>query len=1160
MAATVSAPKQALWKLLRTVRVVFEGDTRAIVEARRKIFEEYRKNRDERDPEKVIEMVTMANDVECCLRETVIQIVEKEPGSRNFVAKLRPDVLCSRETVPSLEDLEGLPKCHPFIMLSTRIIAGRIGYSKSATLLCAPALSALEFQRGLAGKALRYNAPPRKPPFPWREKPLQFYHRMWETTADRLDENSKLISIDGPPCAGKTELGKLLADEFDMVFVPQADLDMWYINEVGFDNRTFDPYIPESERSFCLKDWHQNPSDWKLTSMQLKFFRIRYHQQIDSLAHIFNTGQGVVMNRCLQSDWVFPVTLHRMGYIDDMCLKALREYVDNGTFLIFKPHVVIYLDVSVDETLRRMKARNRYGEATSKAMNTAFLETLEDVYKREYLKDMSKFSHVLVYDAKTPLDPEWIVDDLEKLDFSAEEELYTPLLEDWTLRHEDEYWEKRYMYTSQKCTLMGPVTIPQFYCPQLVPDFDDKCIATDILNQTFDLVVMGWCRVLSWFFLSIVLLFVGFFYVHEFHPQWIHQLMKLPGMDAIVEIAHVYLSIGGIAIGGDPLLKKIVKEQGVSSASIEAEDYLDQELILTKAELAKYVGDKSKGSSKIFLSILGRIYDVTRGRKHYGPDGGYSFFAGRDGTRAFVTGEFNEKGLVENIDGLSFKDYLGIMDWAHLYDKEYDYVGKLVGAYYDAQGKETEYWRTVQRYFGDALVEKDRTEDLRQIFPPCNSEWRAEGGSGNRVWCSTRSGGVDREWIGVPRLYSERRETPRCACVKDRGDPLHPSSQRKSRGDLDNPYLREYPNCPPKSSSCPLPKMIGGVFVYNHKGEVLISRVFRDDIGRNAVDAFRVNVIHARQQVRSPVTNIARTSFFHVKRSNIWIAAVTHQNVNAAMVFEFLYKMVDLMQAYFGKVTEDNVKNNFVLIYELLDELLDYGYPQNTDTGALKTFITQQGIKSQSKEEQAQITSQVTGQIGWRRDGIKYRRNELFLDVLEYVNLLMSAQGQVLSCHVAGKVVMKSYLSGMPECKFGINDKIMLEAKGRSTDDPSRSGKTSIAIDDCQFHQCVKLSKFESEHSISFIPPDGEFELMRIKRMAGMKESQISAEIDLLQTDSKKKWNRPPISMNFEVPYAPSGFKVRYLKVFESKLNYSDHDVIKWVRYIGRSGLYETRC
>ena len=163
-------------------------------------------------------------------------------------------------------------------------------------------------------------------------------------------------------------------------------------------------------------------------------------------------------------------------------------------------------------------------------------------------------------------------------------------------------------------------------------------------------------------------------------------------------------------------------------------------------------------------------------------------------------------------------------------------------------------------------------------------------------------------------------------------------------------------------------------------------------------------------------------------------------------------------------------------------EILDFGYPQNSETGALKTFITQQGIKSQhqTKEEQSQITSQVTGQIGWRREGIKYRRNELFLDVLESVNLLMSPQGQVLSAHVSGRVVMKSYLSGMPECKFGMNDKIVIEKQGKGTaDETSKSGKQSIAIDDCTFHQCVRLSKFDSERSISFIPPDGEFELMR---------------------------------------------------------------------------------
>lgn len=47
--------------------------------------------------------------------------------------------------------------------------------------------------------------------------------------------------------------------------------------------------------------------------------------------------------------------------------------------------------------------------------------------------------------------------------------------------------------------------------------------------------------------------------------------------------------------------------------------------------------------------------------------------------------------------------------------------------------------------------------------------------------------------------------------------------------------------------------------------------------------------------------------------------AATRQNVNAALVFEFLNKMVSVLESYFGNISEESVKNNFVLIYELLD-------------------------------------------------------------------------------------------------------------------------------------------------------------------------------------------------------------------------------------------------
>lgn len=59
--------------------------------------------------------------------------------------------------------------------------------------------------------------------------------------------------------------------------------------------------------------------------------------------------------------------------------------------------------------------------------------------------------------------------------------------------------------------------------------------------------------------------------------------------------------------------------------------------------------------------------------------------------------------------------------------------------------------------------------------------------------------------------------------------------------------------------------------------------------------------------------------------------------------------------------------------------------------------------------------------------------------------------------------------------------------------------------------------------------------------MAGMKESQISAEIELLPTRDTKKWTRPPISLNFEVSVRKSKYLLNgcrnasYIKCMNTK-------------------------
>lgn len=64
-----------------------------------------------------------------------------------------------------------------------------------------------------------------------------------------------------------------------------------------------------------------------------------------------------------------------------------------------------------------------------------------------------------------------------------------------------------------------------------------------------------------------------------------------------------------------------------------------------------------------------------------------------------------------------------------------------------------------------------------------------------------------------------------------------------------------------------------------------------------------------------------------------------------------LPQLVDLFKSYFeGALNENSVKRNFVLIYELLDETMDFGFPQLTEPSSLKNFIFQKGVRSESTD------------------------------------------------------------------------------------------------------------------------------------------------------------------------------------------------------------------
>lgn len=114
-------------------------------------------------------------------------------------------------------------------------------------------------------------------------------------------------------------------------------------------------------------------------------------------------------------------------------------------------------------------------------------------------------------------------------------------------------------------------------------------------------------------------------------------------------------------------------------------------------------------------------------------------------------------------------------------------MGRLTGRFYDYSGRKTEYMLNVERQIELARDEKEQQKMLRIKYPPCNIEWKSE--TGTRVWCTEQSGGIDRDFIGLPRKFYEAGKSEfRCACVpNDRlGDPL----------------LKQYDNCDAKSAEC----------------------------------------------------------------------------------------------------------------------------------------------------------------------------------------------------------------------------------------------------------------------------------------------------------------------------------------------------------------------
>lgn len=225
-----------------------------------------------------------------------------------------------------------------------------------------------------------------------------------------------------------------------------------------------------------------------------------------------------------------------------------------------------------------------------------------------------------------------------------------------------------------------------------------------------------------------------------------------------------------------------------------------------------------------------------------------------------------------------------------------------------------------------------------------------------------------------------------------------------------------------------------------------------------------------------PILTVFHFEYFHVLHSDLIFLCVAQKGTNPALVFKFIDSVVSLLKEYFGQLTEESIRDNFVLIYELLDEVMDNGYPQFTEGAILKKFITLGAHRLDPSKPPGAVTSAVS----WRNRGIVYAKNEVFLDVVERCTISVNGFGEVAQSALHGSVQMNAQLSGMPECKLGLNEAFAsrhLKLLGE---------ESTSRIDDVTFHHCVNLAATNEDRSITFIPPDGHFELASYRLSSGV--------------------------------------------------------------------------
>ncbi len=283
--------------------------------------------------------------------------------------------------------------------------------------------------------------------------------------------------------------------------------------------------------------------------------------------------------------------------------------------------------------------------------------------------------------------------------------------------------------------------------------------------------------------------------------------------------------------------------------------------------------------------------------------------------------------------------------------------------------------------------------------------------------------------------------------------------------------------------------MLSQFLIVSQRGDTIISRDFTGDVHKvkTTSEVFYRKAWGAGigEEESEPCFCVDGVQYLYIKTGGVFLVATSRKNVSPALVLELLSRVANIIKDYCGVLNEESVRQNFVLLYELLDEIIDYGVPQNTATDVLKRYILNRPIlpeqlpmKSSNilakREGKAPVISKSV--LSKDTDG---KKGEIFVDIVEKLSITFNASGYVQNSAIDGSIQVKSYLSGRPLVKIALNED--LQIAGRDDHRSAYGSNYGVVLDDCNFYEHCNLDNFDVDRTITLNPSQGEFALMNYR-------------------------------------------------------------------------------